>query len=91
MKNYEAEKLKKIIVQKENAMSQQVKETDRLRKLNLFLKSQHSKNKLLMQEVVRLENDLKHLVNHPNSHRSIAIRVEYFTPKREPVINKLAK
>lgn len=38
MKNYEAEKLKKIIQQKEHAMKLQVEETDRLRKENLTLR-----------------------------------------------------
>ena len=36
MKNYEAEKLKKIIAQKEAAMKLQVEETDRLRKLRMY-------------------------------------------------------
>ena len=40
MKNYEAEKLKKIITQKEQDMISQVKETDRLISENLILKAQ---------------------------------------------------
>lgn len=40
MKNYEAEKLKKIIAQKELAMVKQVEETDRLRNENLSLKAE---------------------------------------------------
>ena len=40
MKNYEAEKLKKIIAQKEAAMMRQIEETDRLRNENLSLKAE---------------------------------------------------